>query len=53
MPTLTIAATTADLIWEGYEALLFDWDGTLVDSHAANFIAMRNALVRQGLDLAP
>lgn len=37
---------------ERHRALLFDWDGTLADSQAANYRAIRIALQAAGLDIA-
>lgn len=47
------ALTLADLEpLEKHRALLFDWDGTLADSQAANYQAIRTALRATGLDIA-
>ncbi|MGK3945178.1 HAD family phosphatase [Streptomyces sp. RP5T] len=35
----------------GATCLLFDWDGTLVDSQTANYRAMAKALATEGIDL--
>ncbi|MFJ8690530.1 HAD family hydrolase [Micromonospora wenchangensis] len=32
-----------------YDAILFDWDGTLVDSHAAHFQSLREVMGEQGI----
>ncbi|MEV5050059.1 HAD family hydrolase [Arthrobacter sp. LAR12-1-1.1] len=48
MPTTVKAAPGEPLPWTGYRALIFDWDGTLVNSHGANYQAMAAALNAQG-----
>lgn len=35
-----------------FQAVLFDWDGTLVDSHPVNFRALAEACARRGLRLS-
>lgn len=35
----------------GYGAYIFDWDGTLADSHRANYSAIREALGSVGVDV--
>lgn len=40
-----------DLSPDGAECLLFDWDGTLVDSQAANYRAMAASLAAEGVEL--
>jgi HAD superfamily hydrolase (TIGR01509 family) len=49
---LVLAHDPDDLVWRDYAALLFDWDGTLVDSHAVNYASLKAALASQGAALA-
>jgi HAD superfamily hydrolase (TIGR01509 family) len=51
MPTNVRAMPGQPVSWAGYRALIFDWDGTLANSHAANYQAMAVALRRQGASL--
>jgi beta-phosphoglucomutase-like phosphatase (HAD superfamily) len=51
MPTNVRAVPGEPLYWVGYRALIFDWDGTLANSHAANYQAMAAALQGQGASL--
>src|ERR1700693_4365222 len=48
MPKARVAVTSLPVAWPGYDALIFDWDGTLADRHTANFRAMHAALRRHG-----
>jgi HAD superfamily hydrolase (TIGR01509 family) len=38
-----------ELHLDGYAAYLFDWDGTLADSHRANYASIRDALGEHGV----
>lgn len=41
----------SELVLHDSDALLFDWDGTLVDSQSANYRAMSYALAQVGLNI--
>lgn len=50
-PRVFVAACPPDLLASGYSGYIFDWDGTLADSHTANFGSIRHALEQQGIDI--